>query len=121
MTFPTADSFEMMDPDLASACSRELTSSDFGYVGVDKAAAAKDKDGTVLGWVVQAYSKDSYNGDVVISAAVNRSGSIDSIEFLRLEDTPGLGMRANEAAFKDQFIGKQEGSLIVDKGGEGGD
>lgn len=121
MTFPTADSFELMDPDLASACTRELASSDFGNVGVDKAAAAKDKDGTVLGWVVQAYSKDSYSGDMVISAAVNRSGSIDGIEFLRLEDTPGLGMRANEAAFKDQFIGKHEDSLIVDKGGEGGD
>lgn len=119
MTFPKADSFERMDPNLAAACSRELAASDYGHVGVNKAAAAKDKDGTLIGWVVQAYSKDGFGGDVVISVAVNRDGTISGLEFLQLEETPGLGMRAGEAAFKDQFLGKGGEPLTVDTQGDG--
>ncbi len=119
VTFPEADSFELMDPDLAAACSRELASSDYGNVGVDKAAAAKDRDGAVMGWVVQAHSKDGFGGDVVLSVAVNRDGSIGGLEFVQLEETPGLGMKAMEEAFKDQFLGKREEPLIVDKLGDG--
>ena len=85
----------------------------------NKAAAAKDKDGTLIGWVVQAYSKDGFGGDVVVSVAVNRDGTISGLEFLQLEETPGRGMRAGEAAFKDQFLGKGGEPLTVDTQGDG--
>ena len=39
-------------------------------------------------------SKDGFGGDAVISAAVNSDVRISVLEFLQLEETPGLGMRA---------------------------
>lgn len=112
-TFPSASSFEIMDPELAVKCCRELALADFGNVGVEKAAAAKNSWGQTIGWVVQAYSRDAYGGDVIIAVAFDREGSIEGLEFLLLEDTPGLGMRAADDEFKNQFIGKHSKSLSV--------
>lgn len=120
-TFPEADSFEVMDTALAQACTSELASLSFGNVGVNTAAAAKDRDGAVMGWVINAYSEDSYGGDVVVSVAVKSDGVIDGLEFLELEDTPGLGMRAQEDVFKDQFEGKGRDPLTVTNSGNPGE
>lgn len=49
-SFPEADSFEVMDFELIQDCNKELASSAFGDVGVDAAAAAKDRDGALMGW-----------------------------------------------------------------------
>lgn len=121
MTFPEADSFEVMDFDLAQDCNKELASSDFGDVGVDAAAAAKDRDGVLTGWVVNAHSKDSYMGNVAVSVGFDSDGTIRGLEFLVLEDTPGLGMRAGEDDFKDQFEGKGRETLTVTDSGNPGD
>ena len=61
-----------------------------------------------MGWVVNAHSKDSYMGNVAVSVAFESGGTIRGLEFLVLEDTPGLGMRASEDVFKEQFEGKAE-------------
>ncbi len=106
-TFPEADSFEGMDFNLAQDYNKELASSDFGDVGVDAAAAAKDRDGALMGWVVNAHSKDSYMGNVAVSVAFESSGTIRGLEFLELEDTPGLGMKAREDVFKEQLEGQR--------------
>lgn len=112
-TFPSAASFERMDSELASECNRELSSLEFGNVGVDKAAVAKNSAGDTEGWVVQAYSEDSFGGDVIVSVAIETDGSIAGLEFLLLQDTAGLGLRASEDAFKNQFTGKSAESLTV--------
>lgn len=121
MTFPEADSFEAMDSGLAQDCNKELASSDFGDVGVDAAAAVKDRDGALMGWVVNAHSKDSYMGNVAVSVAFESSGTIRGLEFLELEDTPGLGMRAREDVFREQFKGKGKEALTVTDSGNPGD
>lgn len=112
-TFPSAASLEEMDPALAKECSRELAFAGFGDVGIELASEAKDISGEIMGWVVQAYSKDAYNGKLVISVAIQRGGVINGLEFLMLEDTPGLGLRAAEDEFKNQFIGKHSKLLSV--------
>ena len=119
--FPEADSFEVMDFELIQDCNKELASSDFGDVGVDAAAAAKDRDGALMGWVVNAHSKDSYMGNVAVSVAFESGGTIRGLEFLVLEDTPGLGMRASEDVFKEQFEGKGGEALTVTDSGNPGD
>lgn len=117
-TFTSASSFEIMDQSLVSERNRQLESGKFGNVGVEKAAVAKDRSGALIGWVVQSYSEDSFGGDVVISTGFNSDGSIDKIEFLTLQDTPGLGMKAKDDAFKDQFSGKRAESLTVTTSGD---
>ena len=120
-SFPEADSFEVMDFELIQDCNKELASSAFGDVGVDAAAAAKDRDGALMGWVVNAHSKDSYMGNVAVSVAFESGGTIRGLEFLVLEDTPGLGMRASEDVFKEQFEGKGGETLTVTDSGNPGD
>ena len=110
-----------MDFELIQDCNKELASSAFGDVGVDAAAAAKDRDGALMGWVVNAHSKDSYMGNVAVSVAFESGGTIRGLEFLVLEDTPGLGMRASEDVFKEQFEGKGGEALTVTDSGNPGD
>lgn len=119
--FAEANSFEeMTDIDIA-AINAELAGGEFGNVGLTSVLAAKDASGADLGYVVNSFSNDSYGGQVSISVGLKDDGSITSIGFLAINDTPGLGLKAKEPAFKDQYIGKTADKLSVVKGGGAGD
>lgn len=121
--FADAESFEE-DASLQEkidACNTELAGMDFGGVGVENVMLAKDAGGTTIGYVINSYSNDSYGGMVEISVGLKEDGTITSIGFLTINDTPGLGLKAKEPAFKDQFNGKNAESLTVVKTGNAGD
>ena len=119
--FSEADSFEEMTDADIDGCNAALAGSEFGNVGVDAVMAARDASGTELGYVINSYSNDSYGGLVSISVGIKSDGSITSIGFLATSDTPGLGLKAKEAPFKDQYIGKNAEKLTVTKSGNAGD
>lgn len=120
-TFPKAASFEEMDTALVSECNSQLKSCDFGNVGVERAAVARNSQEEPIGWVVEAWSEDGYNGDVSISIGIRNDGRIDRLEVLSLQDTPGLGMKAKDEAFLNQFSGKQAESLTINRTGNAGE
>lgn len=120
---PEASSFEE-DTSLASSietCNTELAGMDFGNVGVDSVLIAKDRSGAEAGYVINTHSNDSYGGPVEISVGFNAEGSISAIGFLAIDDTPGLGLKAKEPAFKDQYVGKNADALTVTKSGNAGE
>ena len=120
---PEASSFEE-DTSLASSietCNTELAGMDFGNVGVDSVLIAKDSSGAEAGYVINTHSNDSYGGPVEISVGFNAEGSISAIGFLAIDDTPGLGLKAKEPAFKDQYVGKNADALTVKKSGNAGE
>ena len=120
---PEASSFEE-DTSLASSietCNTELAGMDFGNVGVDSVLIAKDSSGAEAGYVINTHSNDSYGGPVDISVGFNAEGSISAIGFLAIDDTPGLGLKAKEPAFKDQYVGKNADALTVTKSGNAGE
>ena len=120
---PEASSFEE-DTSLASSietCNTELAGMDFGNVGVDSVLIAKDSPGAEAGYVINTHSNDSYGGPVEISVGFNAEGSISAIGFLAIDDTPGLGLKAKEPAFKDQYVGKNADALTVTKSGNAGE
>ncbi|WP_313583102.1 RnfABCDGE type electron transport complex subunit G [Lacrimispora sp.] len=120
--FPEASDFTS-DEKLEAAvevCNTELLSRNFGKVGVDNAFQAVDGSGSVLGYVITSHSDDSYSGVVQISVGIKEDGSINGIEFLAISDTPGLGLKAKEPAFKGQYAGKNQESLTVTKSGNAG-
>ena len=119
--FAEADSFEELTDIDITAINAELAGGEFGNVGLTSVLAAKDAAGTDLGYVVNSYSNDSYGGKVSISVGLKDDGSITSIGFLEINDTPGLGLKAKEPAFKDQYIGKAAEKLSVVKGVGAGD
>lgn len=120
---PEASSFEE-DTSLVSSietCNTELAGMDFGNVGVDSVLIAKDSSGAEAGYVINTHSNDSYGGPVEISVGFNAEGSISAIGFLAIDDTPGLGLKAKEPAFKDQYVGKNADALTVTKSGNAGE
>ena len=119
--FAEAQSFEeIADADLGG-CNAGLAASEFGNVGIESVVAAKDASGADIGLVVNSYSNDSYGGKVGISVGLKEDGSITAIGIRETSDTPGLGLKAKDAPFKDQYIGKTAEKLSVTKSGNAGD
>lgn len=121
--FDSAQSFVEDDTLTAAipACNEALATMDYGSVEVEKVLKAEDANGTQLGYVITALSNDGYNGLLKLSVGLKDDGTITGIAFLDITDTPGLGLKAKEPAFKDQFDGKNAPSLTVTKTGNADD
>lgn len=94
-----------------------------GYTADDitEVAVAKDADGEDMGYVVTVTSHEGYGGDIVVSVGILGDGTVKGIEMLTIAETAGLGMKATEPAFKDQFKDKQVEKFAYTKTGEKGD
>ncbi len=94
-----------------------------GYDSDDIAevAAAKDASGNDMGYVITVTSHEGYGGDIQISVGILSDGTVKGIEILSISETAGLGMKATEADFKDQFRDKQVEKFTYTKSGEDGD
>ncbi len=93
-----------------------------GYTDdITEAVAAKDAEGTVIGYVVAVTSHDGYGGDISISVGIDVDGTVTGIEMLSISETAGLGMKAEESEFKDQFKDKNVDKFTYTKNGEEGD
>lgn len=115
--YPEAASFEETEELKAAreAAAEEIAGQGFGNVTVDAAQAALDGSGNVIGYLITSTSSDGYNGDVQISVGVTAEGTLTGVGFLSISETPGLGMKAKEPAFKDQFNGKPAATFEVVK------
>lgn len=112
--FPDADSFEETDElaSLVSEASEDIENWGYGSVTLDDCLAAYDSAGEVLGYVVNATSSEGYNGDVQISVGISSDKTILGLGFLSISETPGLGLRARDSEFRDQFPGKDASTKI---------
>lgn len=93
----------------------------YGGVAVESVLEGTDANGAVVGYVVNSLSNDSYGGTVKISVGFDAEGTITGVGIREISDTPGLGLKAKDAAFKDQYIGKNADSLVVSKMGASAD
>ena len=83
---------------------------------VDAVDIAYDASGNPLGYVVTSSNKEGYGGEIQIMTGVNTTGeepSINTIAFLTLAETAGMGMKADTAEFKDQFANLVPGDAGV--------
>ena len=74
----------------------------------------KDEADHVVGYVLSVGSQ-GFGGPVVLALGLTPEGGITGINFTSLTETAGLGMKADEPAFRDQFTGKS-GKLTLVKG-----
>lgn len=84
---------------------------------VDEAVLAKDKDGNDLGYIVTVTDKEAYDGSLQMTVGIKEDGTVMGISFLSLNETPGLGMKADEDQFKSQFKDKKVDYFIYEKSG----
>lgn len=113
--------------------SPDADANDFELIDVDQKAADKaikdlgvkatiDEVCTVgeEGYVVTVTDKEGYGGDIKITVGITADGTINGISILSITETAGLGMRATEPAFYEQYQGKQAEKFVVSKdGGDG--
>lgn len=101
------------------AASGELAG--FGGVVIESVLEGTDASGTAVGYVINSLSNDSYGGAVKISVGFDADGTITGVGIREINDTPGLGLKAKEPKFKDQYIGKNVDTLVVTKTGASAD
>lgn len=115
--YPEAASFQESDELQAAvdSCAQEISSQGYGNVTVDEAQEALDDSGNVIGYLITATSTDGYNGTIQVATGITAEGQITGIGFLSIDETPGLGMNAQQPEFKDQFAGKSLQTFEVTK------
>ena len=98
-----------MDIDFAGAIA-DITSTE-----VTEVDAALDESGEIIGYVVTSVNSEGYGGDIELMTGVkvsdDETATVTGIAFLSLSETAGMGMKAEDDEFKDQF-----GDLTLDAG-----
>lgn len=116
-----AAEFEAYDTFDAAKAADVLLEAGYDSDDITEVAAAKDASGEDMGYVITVTSHEGYGGDIQISVGILSDGTVKGIEMLSISETAGLGMKATEADFKDQFKDKQVEKFTYTKSGEDGD
>ena len=112
--FSDADSFEELPLDGQS--SKEFKKNGWDAT-VDEAMKVFDKDKKQIGYVLTVTDHEGYGGDIQFAMGVKSDGTLNGIAFLSLSETAGLGMKAKENDFKDQFSDKNVERFVYTKNG----
>ena len=115
-----ASSFETLDFDAESTLSL-LTENGYTSDTITEVAEGKDDSGETIGYVISVQSSEAYDGTLDLSVGIATDGTVKGVEMLSISETAGLGMKADEAEFKDQYKDKNVESFTVTKTGEDGD
>ena len=105
---------------LTTAQSDGKIATDKGGASLISVVAAKDASGAETGYIVKG-SAAGYGGSVIVVVGVDADLKVTGISFPEtLPETAGLGQKATEPAFYEQFAGKGT-KLSVKKGGGAGE
>ena len=100
--FPEAASFEAMD----------ITITDEKYEIINSVYKALDKDGNMIG-ITAAITTKGFNAGLNLTVGIGADGTIKGVIVGDNDETPGLGAKATEDWFQDQYIGKTYDSPLV--------
>lgn len=116
-----ASSFETMEDFDAADAASILEENGYSSDEITEVAEGIDDSGETVGYVVNVMSHEAYDGDLEVSVGIAADGMVKGIEMLSISETAGLGMKADEAEFKDQFKDKNVEKFTYTKSGESGD
>lgn len=79
--------------------------------GVEKASVmvaykALDASGNVIGYVMTTDSTNGYGGQISISVGMKADGTVTGMKYLILNETSGIGSKAADASFMNEYIGQ---------------
>ncbi len=84
----------------------QIYGTSFGRVTLNEAVAGRDENDAVAGYAISVTNAEGYDGNITLSVGITPDGTINSISFTELHETPGKGMLCGEPEFKDQFNGR---------------
>ncbi|HUM83313.1 MAG TPA: RnfABCDGE type electron transport complex subunit G [Lachnospiraceae bacterium] len=118
--FEAASTFDEAQYD-AKAVAEALTKGGITKTKINSIAEAKDSSGASLGYVVDVTNTEGYGGDIELMAGITSDGTINGIQFLSISETAGMGMKAKDADFMDQFKGLKADQVKWTKSGKTSD
>ena len=94
-----------------------LANGGFSNVTLDEVCLVNDASGNHIGYVASVTLK-AYDV-MTLTFGYNTEGVVTGLAFLSIKETPGIGMKADEPAFKDQFASNKADQLVSVKSGAG--
>ena len=88
-----------------------------GNVLINEALIGVDAAGNSIGYVVNASSKDGFGGEIILTVGMDTQLKVNGVQIMTINETAGLGMKAKEPEFIDQFKDKMVGQFTVTKTG----
>lgn len=118
-----ADSFTEVEgsAETIAATAEEFMNLGYGSVAIESVLEGTDASGNVVGYVINSLSNNSYGGAVKLSIGFDADGTITGVGIREINDTPGLGLKAKEENYRNQFVGKNADVLSVTKSGAAGE
>lgn len=113
--FKDADSFEAVESFTAKDAAKIIAKSEYTADEITDVNAAKDKDGNILGYVINVTSHEGSQADISLSVGIRMDGTLNGYSITSISETPGLGMLVKEKPFYSQFENKAEESYNVVK------
>lgn len=115
--FAEAASFEAMDGiEDDAGLIRAVEEAGLTKTSVKAVDTALDAGGNKLGYVVTASNKEGYGGEITLMAGISTKDGeliVNSIAFLTLAETAGMGMKADLPDFKEQFRALAPGEELI--------
>lgn len=100
-----------------SKANEVLNAAGYDQESIDEAVQAFDESGNAIGYVFKVTTSEGYAGNITFSVGIQNDGTVNGYEILSIGETAGLGMKAKESAFKDQFSNKKVESFEYTKTG----
>lgn len=105
-------------PDAASFEAIEIADDEnYDGIGITSANKALDASGEEIGYVVEILPS-GFGGTIDMMVGVDNDGVVTGISILSLSESPGLGARAKEEWFQDQFVGMTAPVAVQKDGGQ---
>ncbi len=82
---------------------------------------AYDADNNFIGAAVETFTNKGFSGNISLMVGILADGTVKNISVLQHAETPGLGSKMSEPAFKDQFNDKNPASFKFNVKKDGGD
>ena len=89
----------------------------YGRSYINEAFVGMTGEDEVAGYAISVTSADGYEGNITLAVGISPDGTVNGISFTELHESAGMGMRADEPAFKDQFAGRSVDAFVLNKAG----
>jgi electron transport complex protein RnfG len=74
------------------------------------------KDGAIIGYAFEMTATEGYGGNIALMVGIGIEDQILGVDVIKHNETPGLGAKITEPAFKSEFEGRPVAPLTVTKG-----
>ncbi len=112
--FADADNFEALEGFDKKEATAFIVESGFED-SIDDVQVAKSASGETLGYVVTVTAKDGSQSTITFSVGIQNDGTVNGYSITDIAETPGLGMKAKDDDFIEQFRNKLVDAFVVVK------